>query len=580
MSLRTSIRRRLAIATALVVVAAAADVVVTLPPRALVVSSAWRPARPSVRGIIHVHTTRSDGTGSVAEVAAAAERAGLDFIAITDHGDGTRRPDAPAYAGKVLVIDAVEISTDGGHYAALGLPRTPYPLGGEPRDVVADVSRLGGFGFAAHPGSPKPALRWTDWSAPIDGLEWLNGDSEWRDEPWGSLARGLAQYFVRGPEALASLLDRPESVLARWDALTATRRVVGIAASDAHERLGWRAAADPYPSGPFLRIPTYEAAFRTLSIVAELNAPLTRDPGRDAASVLGALRAGHVVSVVTALAAPAPFEFIAISGESRARAGDPLRLEGPVHLRAHVDGPPGTQLALMRGGRPVIVSPAPDLQYEVSAEPGVYRVEARLPNAPGSPAVPWVVSNPVYVGNTGSASPPPSRPSGSPLRTLYGDGLADGWHVESAPGSLGALDIASAVGGSQLMFRWALQGGARAGQFAAAVRSVPEGLVPADRLVFKARASQPMRLSVQLRGAGDAAHRWRRSVFLDEVLREVTIWFDEVTPVGQPLDVRPDPGRVDSLLFVVDTVNAQPGASGTVFLDDVRTERPGATSAP
>src|SRR3712207_7318586 len=46
----------------------------------------------------------------------------------------------------------------------------------------SDVRRFGGFGFAAHPGSPKADLRWTDWEAPFDGLEWLNADSEWRDE--------------------------------------------------------------------------------------------------------------------------------------------------------------------------------------------------------------------------------------------------------------------------------------------------------------------------------------------------------------------------------------------------------------
>ena len=82
----------------------------------------------------------------------------------------------------MLVIDAVEISTTGGHYVALGLPRAPYRLAGEPRDVVEDVARLGGFGIVAHPDSPKDDLRWRDWTLPFDGIEWLNADSEWRNE--------------------------------------------------------------------------------------------------------------------------------------------------------------------------------------------------------------------------------------------------------------------------------------------------------------------------------------------------------------------------------------------------------------
>ena len=46
-------------------------------------------AWPVVRGAYHVHSSRSDGTGTVDEIAAAAARAGLQFVIITDHGNGT-----------------------------------------------------------------------------------------------------------------------------------------------------------------------------------------------------------------------------------------------------------------------------------------------------------------------------------------------------------------------------------------------------------------------------------------------------------------------------------------------------------
>ena len=113
--------------------------------------------RPAVRGAIHVHTRRSDGTGTPEEWPRPRPRAGLKFVILTDHGDGTREPARPAYRNGVLFIDAVEISTEDGHVVALGLPQTPYPLGGEARDVVEDVARLGGMSIAAHPGSPKPS---------------------------------------------------------------------------------------------------------------------------------------------------------------------------------------------------------------------------------------------------------------------------------------------------------------------------------------------------------------------------------------------------------------------------------------
>ena len=135
-----------------------------------------------VRGAIHIHTRRSDGSGTVDGVAAAAARAGLQFIIVTDHGDGTRKPDPPSLRSNVLVIDAVEISTWGGHVLALGLPKAPYPLGGEARAVIEDIARLGGFSIIAHPVNDKASAQWVEWTAPFDGMEWLNLDSEWRDE--------------------------------------------------------------------------------------------------------------------------------------------------------------------------------------------------------------------------------------------------------------------------------------------------------------------------------------------------------------------------------------------------------------
>ena len=154
-------------------------------------------AARTVSGAYHIHTTRSDGLGDKASVAAAARRAGLAFAILTDHGDGTRPPDPPAYIDGVLVLDAVEISTDEGHYVALDMPRAPYPLGGASDAVIEDVRRLGGFGIAAHPDSPKPALRWTNERGLVNGLEWLNTDSEWRKDSRARLVRAGLAYFFR-----------------------------------------------------------------------------------------------------------------------------------------------------------------------------------------------------------------------------------------------------------------------------------------------------------------------------------------------------------------------------------------------
>jgi hypothetical protein len=157
--------RRLTITAAALVAAVVVFLLVTLPPNPVRVAWTGDPSIPgrTVAGAYHVHSKASDGAGDRAAIAAAARRAGLQFVVITDHGDGTDI-EAPVYVDGVLCIGGVEISTNGGHYVALGMDPSPYPLGGEAAAVVEDVTRLHGFGFAAHPDSAKPSLAWTDWS--------------------------------------------------------------------------------------------------------------------------------------------------------------------------------------------------------------------------------------------------------------------------------------------------------------------------------------------------------------------------------------------------------------------------------
>ena len=250
-------------------------------------------------GAVHVHTSRSDGSGTPDEIAEAAARAGLHFLIFTDHGDGTLESDQPQYRAGVLCVDAVEISTASGHYIAIGLPPVPYPLGGEARDVVEDVARLGGFGVIAHPESPKPELRWNEWTAPFDGLEWLNADSEWRDEQTGSLVRAVMGYDVRPVETVASLLGRPDGALRRMDAITQERRVMCLASVDAHGRIGLRSEeSDSVLDRWFLRLPSYDVAFRTFTTRVNLARPFSGDAGTDAASLIRALPGGETYTAM------------------------------------------------------------------------------------------------------------------------------------------------------------------------------------------------------------------------------------------------------------------------------------------
>jgi hypothetical protein len=530
---------------------------------------------PPLRGAIHVHSLRSDGTGAVEAIAAAAARAGLGFVIMTDHGDATRVPDPPQYRDGVLGIDAVELSTEQGHVVALGLPQAPYPLGGEARDVIEDIARLGGFAIAAHPGSEKPGLQWTDWDAPLGGLEWLNGDSEWRDEPLWSLARALLTYPIRSTETLVALLDRPTATMDHWDELTQRRRVVTVAGADAHARIGFRSIGEPYDNGSSLHVPSYERMFEVFSNTLP-HTTLTGDAAADAQAILAAIRSGHVYSSIDGLGGPAVMSFTATSGTATAVAGDALPLGGPVTLRVDVQAPDTARIELVKDGDRLQTTAGTTLEQVVDAAAAVYRVEVVLPGTPGAPPVPWIVSNPIYVGRAASdpAPPPNTRPVASQFAVQYGNGPASGWVIEASPGSLGALDEVPAVGGTQLSFRYALGGTAASSPFAALVMPAGSALAAYDRLMFTAWADHPMRLLVQLReSGGGAGERWHRSVYLDATPRNVAVYFDDMRPRGITSRARATLANVQDVLFVVDTVNTLLGANGTLWMDDVKYAR-------
>jgi hypothetical protein len=132
------------------------------------------------------------------------------------------------------------------------------------------------------------------------------------------------------------------------------------------------------------------------------------------------------------------------------------------------------------------------------------------------------------------------------------------------------MDVVSALGGTQLSMRWALGGTRSESPYAALV--MPAAAIGGfDRLTFSARASVPMRLSVQLRAPGGTeGERWHRSVYIEPDARDITVFFDDMNPRGVTSHAKPTLANVRDVLFVVDTVNTKPGSAGQIWLDDVK----------
>ncbi len=544
--------RSFVLAAALVLAALGGFVAFTLPPRAVTLRDTPPPA--IAYGAYHIHSDRSDGSGSPDDIAAAAARAGLQFVILTDHGDATRVPDPPTYRHGVLCLDAVEVNTLAGHIVVLGLDRpAPYPLAGEARDVIEDIHRLGGFAILAHPDSPNPNLRWRNWNVPYDGVEWINADSEWRDNKGSTLVSAALRSVVRPAEAVASLFSRPSRTLQRWDASTAGRPVVALAGVDAHARLDWRREDEP-GGRTLIAWPRYVDMFRTLVQAVVLDQPLGGDGAVDGARVVQAIERGRTYSFVRAFAGPAVLDFHAEQAAGPTPMGSRLPDMSAMRLVADLHDVPTADVLLIRDGA-VLARGKGRVEFFGPPSPGAYRAEVYFPGF----STPWVVANPIYANGPRETdvAPPPAVPPG-----LVSIGLADGWRVEKDAATVATIDASAQA----LALSYALGGGVAAGQYAAVATDVssPDAF---DGVTIVARADRPTRLSVQVRLL--SGQRWRRSVYLDATAKPQVVTLQDFEPAETASLLRPTAARIRSVLVVVDTLNSAPGARGVVTISAI-----------
>jgi len=357
---------------------------------------AWREGYRPVRsdgylwGAYHVHSTLSDGLGTLGEIATAARASGTDFVVLADHGAPNFRATSIAGTiGGIRFIGGSEAGMTDGQLVAIGCRRTPrYCLPPYPPEAVDEIHQWGGLAVVAYPVRGKTP--WRDWHDDFrpDGIEVINPSAELRRLNWlqtmGAFHLGLWSEYE-----LLRFVGRPWDVLARWDHLLTRSPVRAYYAVNTHG--GFRIDG----LGAF-RYPSYRAVFNLIGL------GVPRQYGSDP---LAALRNGDFFCILRGAGEPDLFEFRATAGGLVGRPGGTVpagaRLEGRVRFRG---GP--TRLVLYRDGRACRDTTGGELCL-ASAEPGVYRVEARLPAHPLlSPEVPWVLSNPIIV--LPAVEPPPA----------------------------------------------------------------------------------------------------------------------------------------------------------------------------
>ncbi len=351
-------------------------------------------------GNIHIHSSHSDGAGSIEEISAHAAAAGLSYIIITDHETLAGLPEEGIHQGVVVLVGA-ELNKESHHYLALGLERIVPGNETDPGEMVDRVRRSGALGFIAHPfekGSPYidegKAYCWTKFpESGFTGLEIWNYTSYWRGRVT-SIPRTVYWFFFNRRAAV----DRPPPEgLAFWDDCTGRGlKVTAIGSSDAH------AARVRVALIPVVVFP-YPFLFRTINTYICLREEMSSEFGPAKKQLYDALREGRCYISYDQLHPGGGFSFTASCerpGTATAIMGEEIAWQKDLYLTV-CSPAQRSEIRIIKNGKLACLCKGPELQYRVPSA-GVYRAEAYYRPLCGG-ARPWIYTNPIYIRDWGPA---------------------------------------------------------------------------------------------------------------------------------------------------------------------------------
>lgn len=329
-------------------------------------------------GVIHVHSTYSDGSGSIPTIINAAHASKLDFLILTDHNSLRARADGwEGWHGNTLLMVGDEVSGRRGHCLAIGTQQRVNHRQNH-HGILNDIHQQNGLSFIAHPhGQFRPLFKthnhsWEDWSADtFTGLELWSYMFDWIEEFryyrfWNHYH--YPEKHITGPDA---------KTLQKWDQICQYRQCVAIGGIDAHAR--------KYKPFSFVVFP-YENAFRTLHTRILLDAPLTGSKQEDIAAVMNALKCGHCYIAYDELVCGENMRFQTV--DKQYIMGDEIPFQNPIELEIKL--PQTADMTILCNGQILAQHQTQNHTFQAT-EPGVYRVEARIENTP------WIYTNPIYL---------------------------------------------------------------------------------------------------------------------------------------------------------------------------------------
>lgn len=339
----------------------------------LLVSAALRAeeaAEPhDYRCIFHCHSHFShDSKGTIEEIVAAAKKAKVDAIWMTDHPTAVSLVDGPrGDIDGVLFINGAE------HHNLQELDIHERVKAETPLDAAPKVVKQGGIAIACHPEEYKE--EWWD-AEGLSGMEIYNLHADAKDEKPEKLPKIMAALQKDPETAILSIFDTPRDNLRRWDAIGAKKRFVGVAGNDAHQNQNFMG----------LQLDPYDRIFKFVSTHV-----LAKERTRE--SLREGLLAGRVYVAFEIFGEANGFSFTAKGpGGACAGMGDEVPAAEGWELAAEF--PAEANWRFLKDGEVVKKGLGRSAKCAVTG-PGVWRVEARRQDPDGRWR-PWIYANPVY----------------------------------------------------------------------------------------------------------------------------------------------------------------------------------------
>ena len=345
---------------------------------------------------LHMHTIYSDGTGTHAELAEAAKKAGLDAIIITDHNIWVQGVEG--YHGeeehKVLVLIGEEVHDQArnpqkNHLLVFGAEKELATYAPDPQTLINQVNKNGGICFLAHPVDPEAPkfnqadLSWVSWDVTgFTGIELWNSMTEFKSLLTGYLP-AIRYAFNFEQVAHGPFPD----TLKKWDELLSQGNpVVAVGGSDAHAMNG--------SLGPVSRVLfPYENHYQAINTHVLTPSPLSGNVEDDKKMIYQALRSGHAFIGYDLPASTKGFRFSAHLNEGQAVMGDTIKAGEATTLQIRL--PRVAECHLLKDGEIIRSSWKRETFVHKVDSPGVYRVEVFIEFKGKRRG--WIFSNPIYI---------------------------------------------------------------------------------------------------------------------------------------------------------------------------------------